>query len=101
VRWYRYNLGAPSADEYSDVYWERINLERTENRTETLETLDSITNFVLLYHYDNNEIGNSVTSESSYYTNFKPGYATSSGEEEFPSTPMATWRNYSHLSNWS
>lgn len=24
VRWYRYRLGAPSADEYSGVYWERI-----------------------------------------------------------------------------
>lgn len=24
IRWYRYKLGAPSADEYSGVYWERI-----------------------------------------------------------------------------
>jgi hypothetical protein len=24
VRWYRYKLGKPSADEYSGVYWERV-----------------------------------------------------------------------------
>jgi hypothetical protein len=24
VRWYRYKLGNPSADEYSGVYWERV-----------------------------------------------------------------------------
>ena len=25
IRWYRYALGAPSADEYSGVYWKRVN----------------------------------------------------------------------------
>jgi hypothetical protein len=27
IRWYRYKLGAPSADEYSGVYWEKLNEE--------------------------------------------------------------------------
>lgn len=27
IRWYKYKLGAPSADEYSGVYWERIKNE--------------------------------------------------------------------------
>ena len=27
IRWYKYSLGAPSADEYSGVYWERFKTE--------------------------------------------------------------------------
>lgn len=29
IRWYRYNLGSPSADEYSGAYWERINVTKS------------------------------------------------------------------------
>jgi hypothetical protein len=29
IRWYKYKLGAPSADEYSGVYWEKVNLKKT------------------------------------------------------------------------
>jgi wobble nucleotide-excising tRNase len=29
IRWYKYKYGAPSADEYSGVYWERIYPEAT------------------------------------------------------------------------
>ena len=32
IRWYRYKLGAPSADEYSGVYWERVPLEDILNQ---------------------------------------------------------------------
>jgi hypothetical protein len=34
IRWYRYRLGAPSADEYSGVYWEKTNLEKVITETE-------------------------------------------------------------------
>lgn len=29
IRWYRFKMGAPSADEYSGVYWQRINPSET------------------------------------------------------------------------
>ena len=31
IRWYRYKMGAPSADEYSGVYWTRIEREEDES----------------------------------------------------------------------
>lgn len=34
VRWYRYKLGAPSADEYSGVYWETLAIQKNNNQPE-------------------------------------------------------------------
>lgn len=34
VRWYKYKLGAPSADEYSGVYWERVPIQESVNLAE-------------------------------------------------------------------
>ena len=31
IRWYRYSLGAPSVDEYSDVYWKLLSLQSTKH----------------------------------------------------------------------
>ena len=35
IRWYRYKLGQPSADEYSGVYWERIEKSTVNNNTQS------------------------------------------------------------------
>jgi hypothetical protein len=101
VRWYRYNLGAPSADEYSGVYWERTNLEKVETNTEELEVLDKIKNYQLLFHYENNNINNSVTNEYTYYKNFKPGYDDGNGGEIIPTNSLSVINTYSYLNYWS
>lgn len=30
IRWYRFNMGAPSADEYSGIYWERLPIAKED-----------------------------------------------------------------------
>lgn len=47
IRWYRYKLGAPSADEYSGVYWERVNDKITIE--EPLEEIKAITSYYTFY----------------------------------------------------
>lgn len=37
VRWYRYSLGAPSADEYSDVYWTALSRQYIDEKTKKFE----------------------------------------------------------------
>lgn len=37
IRWYRYHLGAPSADEYCGVYWDRVNDNSTKRFSYTLD----------------------------------------------------------------
>ena len=34
IRWYRYSLGAPSVDKYSDVYWKLLSLQSTRHDNE-------------------------------------------------------------------
>jgi hypothetical protein len=67
INWYRYKLGAPSADGDSGVYWEKTNLDKVETITETLEDLNAIKDFVLVFHYNDNVIGNDVATEYDYY----------------------------------
>lgn len=41
IRWYRYELGRPSADEYSDVYWKYLSFQNTEDRKSTYSIQDT------------------------------------------------------------
>lgn len=43
IRWYRFNMGAPSADEYSGVYWERLPITK-ENFAELSDLFTCIVN---------------------------------------------------------
>ena len=49
IRWYRYKLGNPSADEYSGVYWERTSpIENPDTNTiDTGPTTENSFNFIL------------------------------------------------------
>lgn len=79
IRWYRYKLGAPSADQYSGVYWERTNLEKTihtEEKVEQIEEIKDITNYYLIFHQDGvNEQGQpTYAAEYKYTDTFIPDY---------------------------
>lgn len=52
IRWYRYNLGSPSADEYSGVYWDRVN-DKSNVRL-PLSEINAIHSFPTVF-YSNNE----------------------------------------------
>lgn len=66
IRWYRYKLGAPSADEYSGIYWERVN-----DRIEVKESLDEIKAINSYYtFYTNNR-------QNQYVQNFPYGEGSS------------------------
>ena len=47
IRWYRYKIGAPSADQYSGVYWERTNLGTYITKEEKLEDINANPTFSL------------------------------------------------------
>lgn len=47
IRWYRYKIGAPSADQYSGVYWERTNLGTYITKEEKLEDINANPSFSL------------------------------------------------------
>lgn len=105
IRWYRYKIGAPSADQYSGVYWERTNLgiTKTETRTEIvteeveLEDINNLTTYYLLYHY---QPGTTTSAnQGTYITNFKPEYKVNKNFNA--DQPLQNAYNYSHMSYWT
>lgn len=105
VRWYRYRTGAPSADQYSGMYWERTNLgitkteTRTETRTEEVELpeINNLTRYYLFYHY--NEDGFSSATEADYIKDFKPPYKVNKLQNS--DKPLEKTTNFSHMSYWT
>jgi hypothetical protein len=72
IRWYKFRMGAPSADEYSGVYWDRVNLPEVVKETIPLDNINSLDTFYLRYHY----LPGTFTEgyENTYTETFKPIY---------------------------
>lgn len=98
VRWYRYKLGAPSADEYSGVYWEKTNLDKEDKFEYELADLNELTTYYLLFHYLNNDINQSVTNETTYISNFTPVYQEGLTQ---PTHPIQNTYNRSYMGYWT
>lgn len=54
LNWYRYNYGSPAADQYSGVYWERVNTERTIE-ADTSAIISNLKTFLLVHPLSYNE----------------------------------------------
>lgn len=99
VRWYRYKLGAPSADEYSGVYWEKTNLDKEVTNEYELADLNELTTYYLLFHYQDNDLEKKITTnETTYIKDFTPVY-----QEAFiqPTKPISTTANRSYMGYWT
>ena len=75
IRWYRFKMGAPSADKYSGVYWELVNQPEVIKETIPLDDINKLRYFYLKFHYT--DIANLRTaSEYTYCTDnvFSPEY---------------------------
>ena len=54
LNWYRYNYGSPAADQYSGVYWERVNTERTVE-ADTSAIIKNLNTYYFMFYPGNNE----------------------------------------------
>lgn len=63
IRWYRYHIGAPAADEYCGIYWDRIN-SYTDLEKELQEKIEEITKDESI---DTNEKTKKVNEVTEYY----------------------------------
>jgi hypothetical protein len=75
IRWYKFKMGAPSADKYSGVYWELVNQPEVIKETIPLDDINKLRYFYLKFHYT--DIDNLRTaSEYTYCTDnvFSPEY---------------------------
>jgi hypothetical protein len=102
VRWYRYKTGAPSADQYSGMYWERTNLgiTKTETRVKELELteINNLKTYYLLFHYSPGSTSD-VASEQTYTQNFIPEYTIEKTQNI--NKGLSASSNYSHMSYWT
>ena len=91
IRWYKFRMGAPSADEYSGVYWDRVNLPEVVKETIPLDNINSLDTFYLRYHY----LPGTFTEgyENTYTETFKPIYKDV-GQVQYDG-------GWSHLSFWT
>ena len=105
VRWYRYQLGAPSPDEYAGYHWTRVNDKITVTQSAPIEEIDSYSSFRLVSPYQ--EVGNDDTDyrmrEYFYERNFKPEYTTGTPTQglDGDDSIVALWtqecRDYYHI----
>lgn len=94
IRWYRYKLGAPSADEYSGVYWNRVNQSYTVTENIPMDEINNLRTFYLLFHYISPD-SKTAANEYTYLENFCPEYIN------YDTTGKPFGRNYSHMSYWT
>lgn len=101
VRWYRYQLGAPSPDEYAGYHWTRVNDKVTVTQSAPIEEIKKIESYQLVFHYI--EPGVSSTrnqaNEQTYTENFIPEYKVPKTRNQ--NKGLANKSDYSILSNWT
>lgn len=95
IRWYRFLMGAPSADEYSGVYWERVNVPEVVKETIPLDDINNLQTFYLLFHWIPGYIGTQAANEGLYCN---PGTFT----PEYKDIGKITYTGgFSHMSYWT
>ena len=92
IRWYRFKLGAPSADEYSGVYWERVNQSYTIEENIPLDNINNLKTYYLLFHYLDD---GTVADEYTYMANFCPKYT------DYATVGPLQFNKFSHMSYWT
>ena len=93
IRWYRFKLGAPSADEYSGVYWERVNQSYTIEENISLDNINNLKTYYLLFHYLDDD--GTVADEYTYMANFCPKYT------DYATVGPLQFNKFSHMSYWT
>ena len=95
IRWYRFQMGHPSADEYSGVYWERVNVPEVVKETIPLDEINKLQTFYLLFHWIPGYIGSRYADEGIYCNanTFTPEYKNV-GKIKYSGA-------FSHMSYWT
>lgn len=98
LNWYRYNYGAPAADKYSGVYWDRVNAEHTVE-ADTSEIISNLKTFLLVHPLNYNE-SNFIVGTQIPYANGNI-YTIQSGAYSLASQWSAEAQAYYGLSDFT
>lgn len=101
VRWYRYQLGAPSPDEYAGYHWTRVNDKITVIQSAPIEEIQRISSYQLVFHYTTPGLASDddYADEQTYTKNFIPEYKVPKTQNQ--NKGLSSSSNYSVLSYWT